>query len=66
MMLAMNYVASPNNAYDAARYVAARSDGPVHPRLHSWGATAMVVVVGAHMLTTFLSGSYKFRASRPG
>ena len=28
--------------------------------LHSWGATAMVVVIGAHMLTTFLSGSYKY------
>ncbi len=61
MMLAMNYVASPDHAYDAARYISLRAPmGQFIRGLHSWGATAMVVVVGAHMLTTFLSGSYKY------
>ncbi|MGC2762193.1 MAG: cytochrome b N-terminal domain-containing protein, partial [Candidatus Binatus sp.] len=61
MMLAMNYVASPDHAFDAARYISLRAPmGQFIRGLHSWGATAMVVVIGAHMLTTFLSGSYKY------
>ena len=61
MMLAMNYVASPDHAFDAARYISMRAPlGWLIRGLHSWGATAMVVVIGAHMLTTFLSGSYKY------
>ena len=61
MMLAMNYAASPDHAYDAVRYVATRAPlGWFIRGLHFWGASAMVVAVGAHMLTTFLSGSYKY------
>ena len=61
MMLAMNYVASPDHAFDAARYISLHAPfGWFIRGLHSWGATAMVVVIGAHMLTTFLSGSYKY------
>ncbi|MGA7872912.1 MAG: cytochrome b N-terminal domain-containing protein [Candidatus Binatus sp.] len=61
MMLAMNYVASPDHAYDAARYISTRAFlGWFIRGLHFWGASAMVVVIGAHMLTTFLSGSYKY------
>ena len=61
MMLAMNYVPSPDHAYDAARYISTRATlGWFIRGLHFWGASAMVVVVGAHMLTTFLSGSYKY------
>ena len=61
MMLAMNYVASPDHAFDAARYISTSAPmGQFIRGLHSWGATAMVVVIGAHMLTTFLSGSYKY------
>jgi ubiquinol-cytochrome c reductase cytochrome b subunit len=61
MMLAMNYVASPDHAYDAVTYVSTRvALGWFIRGLHFWGASAMVVVVGAHMLTTFLSGSYKY------
>ncbi|MGO9596204.1 MAG: cytochrome bc complex cytochrome b subunit, partial [Steroidobacteraceae bacterium] len=51
MMLAMNYVASPDHAFDAARYISLRAPmGQFIRGLHSWGATAMVVVIGAHML----------------
>ena len=61
MTLAMNYVASPDHAYDAVTYVSTRvALGWFIRGLHFWGASAMVVVVGAHMLTTFLSGSYKY------
>lgn len=61
MMLAMNYVASPDHAFDATRYISMRAPlGWLIRGLHLWGATAMVVVIGAHMLTTFLSGSYKY------
>lgn len=61
MMLAMNYAASPDHAFDAARYISLRAPlGWFIRGLHLWGASAMVVVIGAHMLTTFLSGSYKY------
>jgi ubiquinol-cytochrome c reductase cytochrome b subunit len=61
MMLAMNYVASPDHAFDAARYISTRAPlGWFIRGLHFWGASAMVVVVGLHMLTTFLTGSYKY------
>jgi quinol-cytochrome oxidoreductase complex cytochrome b subunit len=61
MMLAMNYVASPDHAFDAVRYISTRAPlGWFIRGLHFWGASAMVVAVGAHMLTTFLSGSYKY------
>ncbi len=61
MMLAMNYAASPDHAFDAVRYISTRAPfGWFIRGLHFWGATAMVVVIGAHMLTTFLSGSYKY------
>jgi ubiquinol-cytochrome c reductase cytochrome b subunit len=61
MMLAMNYVASPDHAFDAVRYISTRVPlGWFIRGLHFWGASAMVVVIGAHMLTTFLSGSYKY------
>ncbi|MGH7814318.1 MAG: cytochrome b N-terminal domain-containing protein [Candidatus Binataceae bacterium] len=60
-MLAMNYVASPDHAYDSVRYISTRTPlGWFIRGLHFWGARAMVVAVGAHMLTTFLSGSYKY------
>lgn len=61
MMLAMNYVASPDHAYDATRYISTQAPlGWFIRGLHFWGASAMVVMIGAHMLTTFLSGSYKY------
>ncbi|HVN63621.1 MAG TPA: cytochrome b N-terminal domain-containing protein [Candidatus Binataceae bacterium] len=61
MMLAMNYAASPDHAYDATRYISTRAPlGWFIRGLHFWGASAMVVAIGAHMLTTFLSGSYKY------
>ncbi|HKN02027.1 MAG TPA: cytochrome b N-terminal domain-containing protein [Candidatus Binataceae bacterium] len=61
IMLAMNYPASPDHAYDAGRYISTAAPlGWFIRGLHFWGASAMVVVVGAHMLTTFLSGSYKY------
>jgi quinol-cytochrome oxidoreductase complex cytochrome b subunit/cytochrome c553 len=61
MMLAMNYVASPDHAFDAVRYISTGAPlGWFIRGLHFWGASAMVVAIGAHMLTTFLSGSYKY------
>lgn len=61
MMLAMNYTPSPDHAYDAVRYISTRAPfGQFIRGLHSWGASAMVVAVGAHMLTVFYTGGYKY------
>ncbi|HYA35231.1 MAG TPA: cytochrome b N-terminal domain-containing protein [Candidatus Binataceae bacterium] len=61
MMLAMNYTPSPDHAFDAVRYISTTAPfGQVIRGIHSWGASAMVVAVGAHMLTVFLTGGYKY------
>jgi len=61
MMLAMNYTPSPDHAYDAVRYISTTAPfGQIIRGIHSWGASAMVVAVGAHMLTVFLTGGYKY------
>jgi len=47
----MNYVASPYHAYDATRYISTRAPlGLVNSAgLHFWGASAMVVMIGAQL-----------------
>lgn len=61
MFLAMSYAPTPDHAYDSVRFVTEEAPfGALVRGLHVWGASAMVVVVGLHMLRTFLTGSYKF------
>jgi ubiquinol-cytochrome c reductase cytochrome b subunit len=61
MMLAMNYTPSPDHAFDAVRFISVGTPmGQFIRGLHSWGASAMVIVVGLHMLTTYLTGAYKY------
>jgi quinol-cytochrome oxidoreductase complex cytochrome b subunit len=60
VFLAMYYNPSPDKAYQAVDYI--MKDVPAGWLLrgiHHWGASAMVIVVFLHMLTSFFSGTYR-------
>ncbi len=60
IVLAMDYSAAPEHAYDSVLFITNQVVlGGVLRGLHHWGASALVVVVGLHMLRVFLWGSYK-------
>jgi len=60
-LLAMNYVPSPASAHDSIQYIESQVFmGRFIRGLHHWGASAMVVIVLAHLLRVFFMGSYKY------
>lgn len=60
IVLAMNYSPAPEHAYNSITFIMSQVlFGPVLRGLHHWGSSALVIVVGLHMLRTFLWGSYK-------
>ncbi|MDE3153136.1 MAG: cytochrome b N-terminal domain-containing protein [Gemmatimonadota bacterium] len=61
IVLAMSYSASPDHAYDSILYLQQHVlSGALVRGLHHWGASAMVVLVMAHMIRVFTMGSYKY------
>jgi ubiquinol-cytochrome c reductase cytochrome b subunit len=60
MFLAVYYAPTPDHAYDSIRYIETQVlFGPFVRGLHHWGASAMVIAIGLHMLQVFLYGAYK-------
>jgi quinol-cytochrome oxidoreductase complex cytochrome b subunit len=60
-LLAMNYVPSPDHAYDSVRFIEEQVIlGWLVRGLHHWGATFMVVLTSLHMLRVYFMGSYKY------
>src|SRR4051812_4007991 len=60
VFLAMHYNPSPDKAYAAIDYIMNDVHGGWLLRgLHHWGASAMVIAVFLHMMTSFFAGSYK-------
>ena len=60
-LLAMNYVPSPDHAYDSIRFINEQVLlGRFIRGLHHWGATFMVVLAVLHMLRVYFMGSYKY------
>ena len=60
MFLAVYYAPTPDHAYDSIRFIETQVlFGPFVRGLHHWGASAMVVAIGLHMLQVFLYGAYK-------
>jgi ubiquinol-cytochrome c reductase cytochrome b subunit len=60
IVLAMNYAPTPEHAYDSVIYIMTQvMFGPVLRGLHHWGSSALVILVGLHMLRVFVWGSYK-------
>ena len=59
--LATYYSPSPDHAYDSVRYIADHvASGTLLRGIHHWGASAMVVLVVAHMIRVFAVGAYKY------
>lgn len=61
VVLAMYYAPSPDHAYDSIRFVERSvTSGSLLRGLHHWGASAMVLLVFAHMIRVFTMGAYKY------
>ncbi len=61
ILLTIYYVPSPRDAYETVNYIESGLPmGWLVRGLHHWGATAMVVLVLAHMLRVIYHGAYKY------
>ena len=61
IVLATYYVPSPAEAYSSIRFIDREVTGGALLRgIHHWAASAMVVLVIAHMIRVFSSGAYKY------
>lgn len=59
--LATVYVPSPSSAYQSLQYITQDAGfGRVLRGLHYFGASAMMILIGAHIARVYLTGSYKF------
>jgi quinol-cytochrome oxidoreductase complex cytochrome b subunit len=59
--LATYYSASPDHAYDSIRFINTQvASGALLRGIHHWAASAMVVLIIAHMIRVFSVGAYKF------
>jgi ubiquinol-cytochrome c reductase cytochrome b subunit len=59
--LATAYVPSAAEAYESLKFISNVAPfGSILRGTHFFGASAMVVLIGLHMMRTFLMGSYKF------
>ena len=60
MFLAVYYVPSPDHAYDTVQFIQHEVwFGWFVRGLHHWGASAVMLAIGLHMLQVFFDGAYK-------
>lgn len=60
MFLAIYYAPTPDHAYDSIQFIMSSvAFGSFVRGLHHWGASAMVVAIGLHMLQVYMYGAYK-------
>ena len=60
MFLAVYYVPSPDHAYDTVQFIQQEVwFGWFIRGLHHWGASAVMLAIGLHMLQVFFDGAYK-------
>ncbi len=61
ILLATVYVPSAGKAYQSLQFLTSDAPlGSIIRGMHAWGASAMVVLVGVHLLRVFLTGSFKY------
>ena len=61
ILLTIYYVPTPDHAYDSVQYITTQvAAGWLIRGLHHWGASAMVVLVGLHMLRVIFHAAYKY------
>lgn len=61
ILLTIYYVPTPDHAYDSVQYITGQVPaGWLIRGLHHWGASAMVILVGVHMLRVIVHGAYKY------
>jgi ubiquinol-cytochrome c reductase cytochrome b subunit len=61
VVLATYYAPSPDHAYESVRFIERHvASGSLLRGIHHWGASAMVVLVLAHLVRVFAWGAYKF------
>lgn len=61
VVLATFYSSSPDHAYDSIRFIEREvAGGGLLRGIHHWAASAMVVLLIAHMLRVFSMGAYKY------
>ena len=59
-ILALFYVPSPDHAYETVRFIQyVLPFGSLIRGIHHWGSSAMIVLVGLHLVTVFVMGAYK-------
>jgi ubiquinol-cytochrome c reductase cytochrome b subunit len=58
--LATAYVTSTGDAYDSLQFITHDTFGYMLRGMHFYGASAMILMVGLHMIQVFLIGAYKF------
>ncbi len=61
IFLMMNYSPSPDHAYESVQYIMQEVPfGAFIRSVHSWAASAMVVLIGLHTLRVFFMAAYKY------
>lgn len=58
--LATAYVTSSGQAYESLKFITASPFGRVVRGIHYFGASAMVLLIGIHVIRVYLMGSYKY------
>ena len=61
VVLATVYVPSPESAHDSLLFISNQAKmGNFIRGLHYFGASAMVIIVGVHLIRVFITGAFKF------
>jgi ubiquinol-cytochrome c reductase cytochrome b subunit len=59
-VLASGYVASSGDAYDSLLFISSTTLGRLIRGIHSFGASAMIILVGIHAIQVYLAAAYKY------